>query len=347
MKNRSTPRATRASRKDEIIVSGTPRELPRQNGTNRWLVLAKLLFGTALLVALVLKADILAIVDRLRSVDLYYLAVMFIVPHLMIMVSTVKWQIFLRELSLNLSFRRLFGLYMIAAFFNNFLPTMVGGDAVRVYSLGRETKATSAVAAATLMERLIGFAALISFLPLALLSRTVTENFPAVWYLIPAAALGFTVASWVVLSTHWLRLAHPMRKIPFVDRVVGLLARIHGSVRLAARSSVAVSTTFVLSAVFYVGAAVSVWAAARSLGAEVGMTYLLATVPLVLVAGMLPISLNGLGVTEAGFAIFLQAAGVSLTDAVGVALLLRGRLLITGLLGGLVFLRYRATRGQN
>ena len=84
----------------------------------------------------------------------------------------------------------------------------------------------------------------------------------------------------------------------------------------------------------------------RSVGAEVEFYYLLAVLPLVWLAGMIPISLNGLGITEAGYAIFLQLVGVTPEDALTVALLVRFRLLITALLGGLVFLRHRAERAE-
>ena len=65
-----------------------------------------------------------------------------------------------------------------------------------------------------------------------------------------------------------------------------------------------------------------------------------------LVAGMLPVSLNGLGITEAGFALFLQLAGVPIAEAVGVGVLLRARLLVTGDVGGLLFLRYRSANAD-
>ena len=67
-----------------------------------------------------------------------HLAVMFVIPTLMILINTVKWQIFLRELGLRPGFIRLFVLYLhIATFFQQLPATMVGGDAARAYALGR------------------------------------------------------------------------------------------------------------------------------------------------------------------------------------------------------------------
>ena len=308
-------------------------------------MLAKLTVGIGLIAALVLQVDLPTLLHSLASVDLFYLAIMFVIPHLMIAINTVKWKIFLRELGLSLGFNRLFGLYLIATFFNNFLPTMVGGDAVRAYALGRDTRDASSVTAATFMERLVGLAALVSLVPLVVLSDTVTDRFPAVWLIAPATLLGFGVAAAMLLSTRLDPMWRRLRKIRVLERIFDFLAKTRRAVFRVAGSYRIIAGTFLMSILFYVGAAATVWAAAMSLGAEVSMGYLMATVPLVLVAGMLPISLNGLGITEAGFALFLQLAGVPLVDAVAVGLLLRARLFVTALWGGVLFLRYRAARG--
>jgi uncharacterized protein (TIRG00374 family) len=314
----------------------------KKRSSRRWVVYAKLAFGISLMAALIIRADLLVLLQRIATVDLYYLAVMFIIPHVMIGINTIKWQIFLHELGLHLRFNRLFGLYLIATFFNNFLPTMVGGDAVRAYALGKDTQDISTVTAATFMERLIGLAALVSLVPLVLLSATVTERFPIVWIIAPACLLGFAIVSAMLLSSRFDPLWRQLRSIRKLQRLLEFLTRTRKAVYRAAKSIRTLLTTYLLSLLFYAGAAASVWAAAMSLGAEVSMGYLIATVPLVLVAGMLPVSLNGLGITEAGFALFLQLAGVPLVDAVGVGLLLRARLLVTGLFGGILFLRYRS-----
>lgn len=323
-------------------------ELPVQRSRkNRWVVMGKLAVGLGLMTALVVRADITELLASLRSVNLWYLALMFALPHLMIVLSSVKWQMFLRELGLRLGLARLCGLYLIGTFFNNFLPTMIGGDTVRIYALGRDTGNPSAAVAATFLERLTGFAALVSLLPLVLLSDLVTTRFPAVRLLVPAVMVGFAAGVGLLLFPRWRSLLRPLRRIRLMDRVFDFLARSRAAVAVAGRSLCTLAATYAMSLVFYVGASACVWAAARSLGAHVRMDYLMATVPLVLATAMLPVSVNGLGITEAGFAIFLQLAGVPLPEAVGVGLLLRARMFVTAMIGGLVFLRYRTLSRQS
>ena len=325
-------------------MTDTNEQTAEQSKPKRWIVFVKLAVGLGLIAALIMRVDLSALLRSIASVDPFYLAVMFVIPHLMILINTVKWQIFLRELGLRPGFIRLFVLYLIATFFNNFLPTMVGGDAVRAYALGRDTQDASSVTAATFMERIIGLAALVSLVPLVVLSKTVTDRFPGVWLLAPACLFGFVLVTAMLLSTRMDPLWRRLRRIRVLERMLGFLAKTRKAVYRAAASTRILAGTFLLSLLFYFGAAATVWAAAMSLGADVGIGYLMATVPLVLVAGMLPISLNGLGITEAGFALFLQLAGVPLVDAVAVGLLLRARLFVTALFGGLLFLKYRSDR---
>ena len=79
--------------------------------------------------------------------------------------------------------------------------------------------------------------------------------------------------------------------------------------------------------------------AARALGmpAGVGPTALLAFVPAVLIAQVLPITISGLGVREGLFALFLQPLGVPRSQAIALGLLLYLLNLIVSLLGAPAF----------
>jgi hypothetical protein len=304
---------------------------------SRLLTLAKLVIGIGLLALLVTRVPIGDLLASFRFIDYFYLTVLLVLSFGLIAVSTAKWRVLLDALGLHVDFTNLFGLYLIARFFNNFLPTMVGGDVVRTYMLGRDTNNAASATAATVLERLFGVAALFSLLPFALLSDVVVREFPLVQVVVPASVLAFTAALYLVFSARldglWQRfMGERIKKLKhFVLDTRAAMGR-------AARHRPALIHASWLSIVFYLGAVASTWAAVRSVGADVELGYLMAIVPLVLFVAMIPVSLNGLGITETGFAIFLQLAGVSLADSVAVGLLLRASLLLPALCGGLLFL---------
>jgi uncharacterized protein (TIRG00374 family) len=306
-----------------------------------WLRLAKLAVGVALILVLVLRVEADLLLDRFRSLKLAWVVVVFALPPVGILLSTVRWRALLEVLGVRVGLGRLLALYMIGTFFNNFLPTMVGGDVVKSYTLARETGAAESVIAATFMERFVGLAALVTLLPLILGRQTVVEPFPALHVVVWLALGAYLVSVAIAISPERLHARRTRSDVEIWLRLRSLVERTHRKISRfkAARSTLAVS--YGLSLAFYLLSVLTAWAATRSVGADVGFVYLLAVLPLVWLAGMLPISLNGLGITEGGYLVFLQLAGVEPADALTVALLLRVRLLITALLGGLIFLVYR------
>ena len=307
---------------------------------NRGLTLAKLGFGLGLLALLVANVPLSELRASFGSVDLLYLAILFILPYPLMALATARWRLLLRALGLDIGFFKLVSLNLIGRFFSNFLPTAIGGDVVRTYQLSRDTNDASSVTAATVLDRLVGLVALVSLLPIVLLSDVLVTAFPVIRFLVPAALIGFMAAISLALSSRWSAVWQMIRGARF-ERLTGFLSQTRKAVAQGMRSIGALLSSFGISIAFYVGAALSTWVAAKTVGADVGFPYLMAIIPMVLLAAVLPISLNGLGVTEAGFALFLQLVGVSLADAVTIGLLLRGTYIVPSILGAFVFLRYR------
>jgi uncharacterized membrane protein YbhN (UPF0104 family) len=79
---------------------------------------------------------------------------------------------------------------------------------------------------------------------------------------------------------------------------------------------------------------VSVWMLARALGLAVGLPVVAFAAPLVALASMLPISIGGIGVREAGYALLLGPYGVSPGEAVALGLLQYGGYLVVAAIGG-------------
>src|SRR4030043_375462 len=101
------------------------------------------------------------------DVDVIAIILLLLFSVLLILTSVLKWYSLLRSKGINVSIIRLYGLYMVGYFFNNILPSSVGGDVIRMYELARKTKNQSESVASVFMERYIGMAALILFAVIA------------------------------------------------------------------------------------------------------------------------------------------------------------------------------------
>ena len=67
--------------------------------------------------------------------------------------SSWKWQILLQPVRLDVPFLKVLAFYFTGMFFNLFLPTVVGGDAVKAVLLARETGSAARATTSVFMER--------------------------------------------------------------------------------------------------------------------------------------------------------------------------------------------------
>lgn len=311
------------------------------NGRRTGLWAARLAFGLALLAFVVSRADMDGLAASLARVHPGWLILMVIAPHLAILISAVKWKILLGEVGVTAPMGRLFVLYLIGTFFNNFLPSMVGGDAVRAYQLHREKRDAPGIIAATFMERYVGLAGLFTLVLLVYTQPTLMIGAPWLAVILSISVAGYAVFTAFLFSRHSSVLTRWRGGSGLLARVASTSGRTRDRIlafRSASRSLVA---SYAISVAFYFLAALTVWLACRAVGRPVDLGYLAVAVPSVLLAGLMPVSVNGLGITEGGYVLFLGMAGVSTVDALSVALLVRARILLTAVVGGACFLLYR------
>ena len=68
----------------------------------------------------------------------------------------VRWQVLLQAVDMTVPLKRLVYLYFVGAFFNIFLPTGLGGDAVKMAELARSTRRAPEAIGTTLVDRATG-----------------------------------------------------------------------------------------------------------------------------------------------------------------------------------------------
>ena len=86
------------------------------------------------------------------------------------------------------------------------------------------------------------------------------------------------------------------------------------------------------------GGAISVALIARGIGVSLPISIWFATVPLIALAMVPPVSISGVGVRESGLVFLLKPLGVPAEQAVAIGLLWFLCSIVSGLFGGLLFL---------
>jgi glycosyltransferase 2 family protein len=267
-------------------------------------------------------------------------------------VSALRWQMLARMLGLGGRWRDYLAYYFIGMFFNLVLPTSVGGDVVRAWYLGRQAgppPAPEPVGLPTgrqalgrrtasflsvLADRVNGLAVLIAVACLAALCCPVPLPAWMTWTVActgGAAALG--LASLPALP--WLE-----KVLPAHRRLTPLLA----GARLCLRDRRGVCLVTALSLVVQLANVVLAWLVGEGLGLPVPPLYYGVLVPLVSLLTLLPVSLNGMGLREAGTVLLLAPVGVGAAPAVTLSLLIFAVYAAASLGGGVFYLLGRSPR---
>jgi len=268
---------------------------------------------------------------QVRTADLVWLLVGAALVLAALFVSAWKWGLLLCSQGLCVPIPSLFNSYLVGLFFNNFLPSNIGGDVVRVHDVARRTGDASRVAASVLAERLLAGVALALTAAGALLfgAQYTAQVGPS----IGIALLFFTGLISLVLSPavrRWLEGVLPAGRAK-------VLARIADQMNEAFRDRITVAKVVALSFVFQATVVLVAWAGFAAIGVPVSLGACFLFIPIISAIQLVPISLNGLGVREGAYVVFFGSIGVSSIQAAAASLLFGFLVAGVSLAGGMLF----------
>ena len=250
----------------------------------------------------------------------------------------VRWQVLLQALDIDVPLRRLVQLYFIGAFFNIFLPTGLGGDAVKMAELARSTGRAPEAIGTTLVDRATGLWVLFVLALLALpFSHTLL---PDGWLpIIALGTVGGVVGGWAVMGTPLIPWLGSKVRLPGQEKLERFYRSISQLGYKALGKACLVSLIFdILLIIFNVSIA-------RGLDVNQPLGVFLLFTPIISFSLALPISIGGLGVREQTYVLLFSALGVSDAAAAAMSLANYGLTnIVVGLLGGVVY-ALEGTRG--
>ena len=260
-----------------------------------------------------------------------------------VLLSARKWQELLSSAHVALPFGYVARLYWIGAFFSNFLPTSVGGDAVRL-ALTPSGGRTERVAGTIFAERLTGFLVMLVLCAIGLALGPWGALDPRMHALLIALVVALNVAAIALLLAPGMVAAAVSAVMRLVPRPLERPARKLRNVALAIaqrRQTRALPRALLLSVPFYGTIVLAQYAVLMAVGAHVTLLHVMLLGPVVPLLTIVPISLNGIGVAEGAFVAIYAAAGASPELALAAAVLRRLVDLANSALGGLFWMAQR------
>lgn len=250
-----------------------------------------------------------------------------------------RWLVLLRPIPAGRrpSFGAIMRIFFVSTFVGTFLPGSIGGDAVRAYALARHDVSGAVSFASVLMDRMLGVLSILVMAVAGLFLARELATDPAVLAALAVTTIVCLVAAAVVFSPRLaaaaLRVWHALPVGRLKEPVARLVAAIqgygawHGAMTNVLAGSIGVQVLRIVQA-YLLGV---------GLGIAAPLSAYFAFVPLILLVMLLPITMNGLGTSQAAFIWTFRRAGVDTPEAFALSVLFVALGMVGNLPGGLLY----------
>jgi uncharacterized membrane protein YbhN (UPF0104 family) len=299
----------------------------------RWLTTSLKATVTISLICLVLRGvDLAEAMRHLRGLSFVGVALVLLLLVSQGFIGAWRWTFTTRVFGSPLQFSMALRLFFEGIFFNQALPSTVGGDAVRMYRCTRVGMPVGAAVNGVLLDRVGGVSGLLAL---------VAISQPLAWQRIPDLGPRLAFVAVLVSGAGAIAMLLAMASLPERWRrwrLISGIADLSAGARRMYRDPVVVVPVLGLSLVVHVITVFAVYILARDLGLPVTFWDCLVLIPLVFLAATIPISIAGWGVREGAMITALGLLGVSTSGAVTLSVLSGLGLIVIGLIGGGVWL---------
>jgi uncharacterized protein (TIRG00374 family) len=261
-----------------------------------------------------------------------------------IIINGLKWQVLLHAQGIRVPFGALLQFLFTGFFFNNFLPANVGGDVIRGYGLARYTDRAAGAAVSVVVDRIVG---LIAYMSTALVAAVIVVNLNSgkdlqqLEWIALVALLVLLVGFATLLSRRVRALMSRFFALRWLSPLAPLWNRISSAFDAYRFQYRALAMAFGLGLLGIMCTAFVNWLLSQSMGGLMPLPTIFLLNPLIALVLMLPISIGGIGVSQAAYPFLYGLTGVPPSHALAVSLLMQAIVILGSLPGAVFWLRGR------
>lgn len=303
----------------------------------RILLAVKLAISGGLLYWAFRSVDLAAVAGHFARLDVAWVAAALAALGLQIVLAGQRWAWIATKLGAALPSGRGIRFSAIAAFFNQALPSTVGGDAMRIWLLGRIERLWKIAIYSVIVDRIAGVGFLAAVVAACLPWSLALIAAPAGRAAVLAIGLGGVAALPIVLilgaMTPGPRLA--------AWRIVRVAFEIAAGARAALLGRARGPAIATLSILIHLLTVAAAWCLARAIALAPDPLDVLILIPPVMLIAMIPISVGGWGIREGAMVVAFGYAGMEPSQALAVSVLIGASSLLIGAVGGAIWIAER------
>jgi glycosyltransferase 2 family protein len=297
------------------------------------LLLAKATISILLLYFSLRWVNVGALGDRLSRFQPAWMAFALFLLTVQVAFLAARWKKISTACGAELPYRTAIQLSFIAIFFNQVLPSTVGGDGARIWFLARKGVGWARATYSVLIDRIVGVLVLALIVLICLPWTMELIHDPIARIVILMIGFGAVAGSilFVLIGTrfqpwlnHWTLTRH-------LSAASAIAAALCGS-------PPSIGYIIVCSIVIHLLTIASAWCCVMAIAAPVSFAQVLILLPPVLLISTIPISIAGWGVRESSMIAAFAFAGLAESDGLTLSILFGAAIFVLGLAGGLVWI---------
>ena len=306
--------------------------------------LLQIVIAAALLCLLIYQAGLFneqgrkTLLDTLGGANVLMLCLSVFVGLIINLASTFKWWLLVRAQRIVVGYWRVFCYYLVGQFYNQILPTSVGGDVVRSYELGRFTGRQADALASVFVERYTGVLVLLLIAGASVLAQLSRFNSVFIYASLMAFTVGLALIAWLVFDMRAYLIVRQffLARAPRLAVIFDKLDSLFESISHYRESPTVLVVAFANSLLFYFIAVINVYVTALVFQADVEFWDILIATPVIMLMMNLPISLGNLFLMEFSYTSVLALMGYSPALGLSIAVTMRLKSLVDGIIGGVL-----------
>jgi uncharacterized protein (TIRG00374 family) len=292
-------------------------------------------FGLMGIILYLFREQLPAVVNNLKSVQPLYFTLAVVLFFLGILAVAFRLRFVIQVHGTKLSVGAAYYVNLVALFFNNVLPSSVGGEMMKAYYLYKHSKGSVSVFSAVVVDRLFGLITMllisistIFFFDSAQGSHKIMGSI--VMLTATTVTLGIFIFNKKIVDT-LCQLHIPLLPAIFIEKIREIYRAMYEYREHRGIFGRCIALTLVGQTTYIIAN----YLLARSLAIEIPLPFFFFFVPILLLMGAAP-SVNGIGVREAIFLFYLTEFTTS-EKALSLSLLTTFFMILVGMISGVIY----------
>ncbi len=271
----------------------------------------KIVISAVLIWFLISKYGASTFISIFRDVEYSWILIGIALMTLSNVLGAFQWSVILRNLEVDLPFRKILGFFYTGLFFNNFLLSFIGGDALRIYDISKSSGKNSHAVSTVFLDRFIGLLVLTIFAVVAAVLSMGMADLSSVILIITGIFAILLFVLFFLYSKPFAKRFEAFGKRIIPSRFHSLIRDIYNSYSFYRTHPVLISKILLVSVFVQSFRIIVHYFMARSIGVELDLIYFFLFIPVITIIILLPIVPGGIGLREFSADGLFQFVGIT------------------------------------